>query len=142
MSYCVRECVSTAVLAWGFGPDPCHVLQGCAQCGQLGQAFPGGRAGEGRGERRGRDSPRLHAGRGVGGQVKWAVPTSPLHPPPLGDVPSCASEAVLVVAEAGLVCCRPTIGQERHSVGRGQTVRRRGLVECLLTYLYFCPLSH
>ena len=60
----------------------------------------------------------------------------------ISDIPSCASAAVLVVAAAGLVCCRPTIGQERHSVGRGQTVRRRGLVECLLTYLYFCPLSH
>lgn len=37
----------------------------------------------------------------------WQRPTPT---PPQADVPSCAIAAVLVVA-AGLVCCRPTIGQ-------------------------------
>lgn len=32
-------------------------------------------------------------------------------------IPSCASAAVLVVGAAGLVCCRPTIGQRGVELG-------------------------
>lgn len=40
-------------------------------------------------------------------------------------IPSCASAAVLVVGAAGLVCCRPTIGQRGGQSGYGTCERPR-----------------
>lgn len=41
----------------------------------------------------------------------------------ISDIPSCASAAVLVVAAAGLVCCRPTIGQRGIELGGAMQMR-------------------
>lgn len=46
-------------------------------------------------------------------------------------IPSCASAAVLVVGAAGLVCCRPTIGQ-RGVQFNNATEHKQPLRECVL----------
>lgn len=47
-------------------------------------------------------------------------------------IPSCASAAVLVVGAAGLVCCRPTIGQRGVQLDNA-TENIQPLRECVLT---------
>lgn len=47
-------------------------------------------------------------------------------------IPSCASAAVLVVGAAGLVCCRPTIGQRGVQLNNA-TENIQPLRECDLT---------
>lgn len=47
-------------------------------------------------------------------------------------IPSCASAAVLVVGAAGLVCCRPTIGQRGVQL-ENTTQNIQPLRECDLT---------
>lgn len=49
-------------------------------------------------------------------------------------IPSCASAAVLVVGAAGLVCCRPTIGQRGVQLDNA-TENMQPLRECDLTHI-------
>lgn len=58
--------------------------------------------------------------------------------PALTDIPSEARAAVLVVA-AGLVCCRPTIGQRGIQLGVTNQGRGVASLEHSVTYFFKCP---